>query len=226
MKVGKFLLALIWALFFMVENCCAMQFSQPVKVGRFYTEIDHPTGFYMEGETSNNGTRATRYAKYTRNYGWEKGVAVFGSGDDALHIHYGYDSEGMLKCGGENISNTVGIAVGHTGTIKKILTNKGVTLYSVRFAYCTSHLTIIGKRNDGKWIKYIDSKEISKTYFGGKDGYKEDNGVIYDNPTCNGDTIIIKYYRWHWKGMSEAEGEIRLKWDDKAQWFGIDKVTY
>ena len=60
MKVGKFLLALIWALFFMVENYCAMQFSQPVKVGRFYTEIDHPTGFYMEGETSNNGTRATR----------------------------------------------------------------------------------------------------------------------------------------------------------------------
>ena len=99
-------------------------------------------------------------------------------------------------------------------------------MYSIRFEYCTSHLIIIGKRQDGRWVKYIDSKNISKSYFGNKDGYKEDGGIFYKQPICSGSTIIIPYCRWYWKGLSSNEGEIHLKWDDKAQWFGIEQVVY
>ena len=40
----------------------------------------------------------------------------------------------------------------------------------------------------------------------------------YENYFCNGDTVTIKY--------KHKNTEFRFKWDDAAQWFGIEKVTY
>lgn len=54
----------------------------------------------------------------------------------------------------------------------------------------------------------------------------ETRRVIYDKPICRNDSIVIVYRRWHWKGMSDPEGEFRFKWDDAAQWFGIEQVVY
>ena len=98
--------------------------------------------------------------------------------------------------------------------------------YVLYHNYCVSHLHILGKQKNGKWVVYIDSKKLSNKYFGGKDAYKEDGGVIYDEPTCREDSIVVTYRRWHWKGTSKPEGELRFKWDESAQWFGVEQVVY
>ena len=107
----------------------------------------------------------------------------------------------------------------------KIDTDENLTLYVIYHNYCNSDLSIIGIKG-GAWKNYIDSKNISAQYFGGNDGYKMDDSVIYEKPTCNGNKIIIPYHRWHWEGESETEGEIILKWNDAAQKFSIDKKIY
>lgn len=47
--------------------------------------------------------------------------------------------------------------------------------------------------------------------------------------TVSGDTVVIGYkvleYKFH--KISDGErGEIQLKWDDAAQWFGVKRVAY
>ena len=49
---------------------------------------------------------------------------------------------------------------------------------------------------------------------------------VYNQPVTRGEYIIIPYCRWYWQGKSAPEGEFRLKWDDAAQWFGIEQVVY
>ena len=102
----------------------------------------------------------------------------------------------------------------------------GIKLYAIYHIYCVTDLKIIGTQKNGKWVVYIDSKKLSDKYFGGKDAYKEDGGIIYDRPICRDNSIVVTYRRWHWKGMSEPEGEFRFKWDDSAQWFGVEQIVY
>lgn len=51
--------------------------------------------------------------------------------------------------------------------------------------------------------------------------------VYYKNYYCKEDMIIIEYdnYNPNTKRMYK-EGEFRFKWDDAAQWFGIEQVVY
>ena len=221
----------IFSLLFMTNSAVAMTFSQPVEIGTVGFPVQAPYhGFIIDGATTNTGTpynetEFTYKGKPLQTY--TKGVATFGNGNDALFCYYDFttgDYINAIKFGGKN--NYVLSRTGTDKDILKIENDGGITLYVVYHNYCVSHLNIIGRQKDGKWVNYIDSKEISKNYFSGKDAYKEDGGVIYEKPISSGDTIIIPYYRWHWEGRSEHEGEIRLKWDDAAQWFGIEKIIY
>ena len=82
---------LLITLMMIASNCFAMTFSQPIKLGRFYTQIQRSSGFHAEGASSNKGTRYDKVAKYIKNYGWDKGLATFGEGIDALYIYYDYE---------------------------------------------------------------------------------------------------------------------------------------
>lgn len=224
----KKFLGLLVMMLMIASNCLAMTFSQPIKLGRFYTQIQRASGFHIEGASSNKGTRYDEVAKYIKDYGWNKGLATFGEGIDALYIHYDYENDKMPKgtrFGGKSISNTVGIGVWHDGTITQIKGSNDRIFYSVRFFYCTSHLHILGKNKDGKWVEYIDSKKISDRYFGGKDEYKLPDGVIYEEPSCQGDTIVVQYSRYK-SFRKPMEGEFRFKWNEAAQWFGVEQVIY
>ena len=217
------------------SNCFAMTFSQPVEIGEIGIGVQSPYGgIYIKGASFNNGKYYTKWREDGKNY--DNGMACFGNDTDSLYFHYNYDLIPWAnkktnyvessRFGDKDKSNTVYVPIGAYGNILKIKTNERITFYSIRFEYCVTHLTIIGKRKDGKWIKYIDSKNISKNYFGGKDSYKEDGGIMYKQPICQNDEIIVQYYRWHWKGTSVPEGEFRFKWNDSAQWFGIEQVVY
>lgn len=230
----RFLSSLV-ILFMIASDGLAMTFSQPIEIGKVDVPLQRGGwGLNIEGAVQNSGNYYRKFIKDSTGY--DRGVAQFGNGADALYFHYDYgtvfDSKNPLnpekyfRLGSKDISNTIGITLGHFGKILKIKTDQFATFYSIRFSYCTSHLHIIGKDKNGKWIRYIDSKKINDKYFNGKDAYKEDGGVIYDQPICRDDSIVVVYRRWHWKGMSEAEGEFRFKWDDKAQWFSVEQVIY
>lgn len=229
LKVKKFLGAMFTAL--LISNTAlAMNFSPPVQIGSAGFPVQAPyNGFIIDGADKNTGTpylEENQTYNGAQLYTYQKGVATFGSGNAALFCDYDFETDDFLhslKFGG--LDNYVLISDMSFKEILKIDTDENLTLYIFYHNYCTSHLNIIGV-NDGAWLNYIDSKNISEKYFGGNDGYKMDGSIIYEKPICNGEKIIIPYHRWHWEGESETEGEIILKWDNAAQWFSIDKKSY
>ena len=225
----KFFAGMICGLLFIADSAFAMTFSQPVKIGEIGFPVQAPyQGFIVEGATSNSGKlyREENTFRGKPVMTCKKGTAIFGSGEDALYCKYDFDAEisKAMSFGGKN--NFVLTGNGSFKNLFKIDNDSKLALYAIYHNYCVSHLNIIGKQKDGKWVVFLDSKKISEKYFGGKDSYKEEGGVIYDIPTCAGDTIVVTYRRWHWEGKSEAEGELRFKWDESAQWFGVEQVIY
>ena len=92
----------------------------------------------------------------------------------------------------------------------------------------------IGKKDD-KWIKYFETNDIRKKYFGDKnvrrvsfsDGSSYEasgENSIYARAYCKNDTIVIEY-RLYEKNITK-KGEFRFKWDEAAQWFGVEQVIY
>ena len=220
----------IFAALLLTNTALAMTFSQPVKIGEIGFPVQAPyNGFIVYGADNNTGTPYFEEGQTFKGaplQTYQKGVATFGVGKDALFCDYDFETQDFLhslKFGGRG--NYVLLSDMSFKDILKIETGENLTLYIFYHNYCTSHLNIIGI-NNGAWQNYIDSKNISAQYFGGNDGYKMDGSVIYEIPICSGDKIIIPYHRWHWEGETETEGAIILKWNDAAQWFSIDKKIY
>ena len=213
-------------------SALAMTFSQPEKIGEVGVPAQAPYhGFIVKGESHNTGTPYLEDASYSQSgevlKTYVKGIAGFGTDANALYCDYDFNSADFAKAirfGGENAY--VVALDGSDKDIFRIDNSDKMALYAIYHEYAGSQLNIIGRQPSGKWVSYINSKDISNMYFAGKDAYKEDGGVIYDKPVCRDDTIVVVYRRWHWSGVSEPEGEIHFFWDDKAQWFGVDQVVY
>lgn len=165
----------IWGLvlcmcFLFSGNGFAMQFSQPVEIGSVFVDQTGKQGILIKNASHNNGDYYTKARKNNRNtYG--KGIAQFGNGEDALYVHYNYYTDfGKFYFGGKNKQNT--IASPNIVTIYdifRIYTNEGITLYPLhRFYGPESEYIIIGRRADGKFVKYINTEEITKRYFSEK----------------------------------------------------------
>ena len=227
----KFLLGVmlsVLSIFLFAQSAFAMTFQQPASIGKIGFPVQAPyRGLIVDGATYNDGT------PYRENRGvttYTNGTARFGEGTNALWCRYNFSEENnddcFVKFGGANdFVLTQDISYRE---IFQIDNDAGRSLYAIYHTYCVTDLKILGVRN-GKWFVFIDSKKISDEYFDGKDGYKLDGGVLYDVPTCSGDTIIVTYRRWHWStgdGVSEPEGEFRFKWNDKTQRFGVKQIIY
>lgn len=215
----KILIGVIFIVILAANVAFAENFSDIVKIGEIGTQMQSPYhGFIVEGATFNDGEPFIE--NFERNgvkiKTYQHGTAKFGD----LYCKYNFDGEfgEELLFGDEN-----NLFLKLDGTYKEIFRIDGNkrTFYAIYHNYCTTDLKIL----DNKRV-FIDSKKLSAEFFGGNDGYKLDNSVIYDIPTCAGDTLIIKYRRWHWGGESAAEGEFRLKFDDKTQNFSIKQVIY
>ena len=203
-----------------------MQFSQPVYIGKIEVGIQSPIGgFFIDGAKYNKGNYFTKYRK-DNTHSYDKGTAIFGEGKDALYVHYDYEM--YIQFGDKNISNTVALDVGHMGNIQQIKTNSGITFYYISFGYKWGYFYIIGKRQDGKWIKYISSRETLKSYFpelldwGHAPHYPPVIFKNFKNISCQNDTIIVPYTNL----SNDLNGEFRFKWDEKAQWFSVEQIKY
>ena len=183
-------------------------------------------GMYVGKASANNGDYYRVYNKKIK-ISFGKGVARFGNGEDALFIHYNAyqeNSKTLVYCGSEDKGNTVQINV-FSDHIYKINTDSGITLYPIRFWYGPdSQWCILGRQEDGKFVKYIDTEEITERYFGVTVTKYTAPFIVYDTVRCEGDTLVIEYSSDRTsKGL---KGEFRFKWDEAAKWFSVEQIVY
>lgn len=203
-----------------------MQFSQPVEIGGIGFPIQAPYhGYVVKDATNNNGESYFENSKLIGKpfYSYTRGTARWGDGEDALYCNYNYNNN-SIKFGGKN-----NYIIETSDTYKRIFrinTNSGITLYNIWQFSGYTIFNIIGRQKDGKWVSYIDCTKIAKTYFGGHIAYKKRNGVFYYEPKFQNDTIIVKYENYTDMGKMINQGEFRFKWDEKAQWFGVEQIKY
>ena len=195
-------------------NCFAMQFSQPIEIGQIGT-IQVGGGISVKNAFYNNGSQYNRKNDPDR-YG--KGIAGFGEKDNALYVHYDYyNARDTFYFGDKNKNNTIKDNFLYF-QLYKINTNEGMNIYSLYKSYGPEFdYLIIGRRADGRFVKYIDTREITKRYFGWNG--ESASPVMYRNLSVQNDTLTMEYQRYGNK--QRIQGKFYFKWDDKAQWFGI-----
>lgn len=200
-------------------KCFAMQFSQPVEIGGAGYMQAGGGGVYIDGADYNSGKFYTEYRK-DNTWGYEKGVARFGNGEDALYLHYSWQE--YLKFGGKDINNTVSDSF-ISFEVFKINTNEGITIYPLYKVYGPEFdYLVIGRQADGKFVKYIDTRELTRRYFGWNG--KGASPATYFDLSAQGDILVMKYNYHNRSSRTITEGKFYFKWDDNAQWFGVDKT--
>lgn len=208
--------------------CYAIRFSQPQDVGQFGLI---QAGVFGGGISFTNATvKGSYFTKYNKNNNrsYEKGVARFGSGEDALYVHfdlYGNSWASGTYVGSKDFRNS--FAVNNVGQkISKISTDEGITIYPLLMEYGPeTEWTIVGRQKDGKFVKYIDTRDITQRYFGWN--LEGASPVEYRKIEVRDDTIILYYLQpMQNRNWNKFDGEFRFKWDDNAQWFGVEQVAY
>lgn len=150
--------------------------------------------------------------------GYGKEIAAFGYGQDTLPVKYNACTGNLdAYFGSKQMNGYVPINDLTFKTIYCIKSDSGITLYPIARWHSYVDLTIIGKRQDGTFVKYIYSERITSSYF----GMNTFPNYEYNKARISGDTIIVPYCI---NGVSKICGEFRFKWNDKAQWFGVEKV--
>ncbi len=232
------ILILLTGFFLLAANCFAMKLEQPVEIGKVTFP---PMGYFaVEGATSHTGTPFSQ--QYIDAYHlnknkiqpiYDKGVAIFGNGSDAIYFHYDArdgkpDHNIVSKMGSRDIKNTVDVGIGIPTHINLLKTDSGIDLYLLMsedasgLVGCT--YTLLGRRNDGIFVKYFNTYEMRSKYFG------KARGIYFSQCSIQDDSIIIEYQRFHRElgqyGERVTEGEFRFKWDESAQWFGVEQVIF
>lgn len=230
------LMLMMWIFF--STNCFAMTFSQPVKIGEVSLT---PMGlFEVNGYSYHNGT-PSKARGFEECY--EKGLAKFGDGKDALYFHYDANKKVAIpnteyfdvlsRFGSQDAKNAVQVSVGIPTTIWLIKTDSEMTFYMLGYGEASTskgnYHTLIGKRKDGTFVKYFDTYEIKGRYFNRKVPLPSRDSVLTDERGkyfFDRDTIILRYGKDSGYNQFNAIGELRFKWDDAAQWFGVEHVVY
>lgn len=223
MQAKYYVVALIFSYTLIVStDCLAMNFSQPIEIGCVAISQTRG-GMRIENAIHNTGDYYTLNDRKNKS-SFGRGIAEFGNKDDKLYIHYdAYQEDStVVYVGSKDTSNTLKIHV-FNDFIYQINTDSSVILYPIKFFYGPEvKWQIIGKDKNGKFVKFADIVELLERYYGEIDGLIE-----CGNLQCYGDTIIISYnIRSGLGSTGKHQGELRLKWDENAQWFSVEQITY
>lgn len=206
-----------------------MQFSQPVEIGGFGWSNLHG-GVVITGASYVSET-PIKHGKSVARWEYSKGTARFGDGKEAVYLHYAQRTN--FRIGSNDINGTL-VYNDMWATILKVSAKNGYTMYFLKKLFDAPapsyHYILIGQRPDGKWVKYFNTEDLCKQYFG------KSKNVSIQKVTSNGDSIILKYARsthpsyamagYFYEKEADEFGEFRFKWDEKAQWFSVEKITY
>ncbi len=183
---------------------------------------------FIKGASANSGSVSADSRRGKNLY--NSGVARFGSGDDALYLHYNSNyANRYARLGSKDFNGAVYPVSGgdFSTTIFKAGTNSGYTFYFLRnnqnvpVTYYT--YTIIGRAPDGTWQKYIDSENTCKQYIGG--GQRDLFSI--NKISATGDTIVMYYSKFNFDtAPRNIDGEIIFKWDNSAKWFSVSVRRY
>ncbi|WP_027407169.1 hypothetical protein [Anaerovibrio sp. RM50] len=153
--------------------------------------------------------------------------AIFGEGKDTLYVQGILGNNGvMVNVGGKDINNTIPIADPIYIRIYRTSTKDGVTLYIFKRAhdmYCD--YLIIGRKTDGTFVKYIDTKEVSLKYFGNLG--KQATIIFEDKVLIKGSTLSFNcfYYKF---GAKKYPGDkacrFNFNWNEYTQSFDIEQT--
>lgn len=216
----KFFVILIW-LAMISPNCFAMTFSQPVKIGEVSYNAAPNGGVEIVGATNIKNYSTVKNSRY---YG--KGIARFGN---SLYLYFndeyfrqnfnGYTTELTKKVsrfGGTDVKNSVPIFTLEGKTdIYQIKNDGGIELYLAQTETGGGGtIQVFGTTKEGKWVKYFDVRDARKSFGIPRSSYVDDFFVVDDE-------IILQIA----PGRREQDSELRYKWDDKAQWFGVENKT-
>lgn len=180
---------------FSTNMASAMNFSQPIKVGTIVAA--NIGGFAFWDGAYNTGSLALNAKRGT----YEKGIARFSEGQDALYFHYYTGThknryhDKVMRFGSKNINNTINVPI-MLAEVAKITNDKSMTMYVIHDSYDLpekNSYTLLGLNKEGKWVKYFDTDSIAKQYFGKSERVWSDNSIWFDNWECQGDTVIIQY---------------------------------
>ncbi len=216
----KKIFGVLLCMMFVAGNCLAMTFSEPVKLGHLFSTPRG--GFVFKGEHSNNGKFISYINRNEKVY--EKGIAIFGEGEDALYVYYDDNKKLNVTFGSKDENNSFTLnnhMIEQFCDVWKIETDSELVLYPINIfggSWGSSNWIILGKRSDGAFVKYIEAFDIRKKYFANP-RYVDCNKIF-----TQGNSIIIGYKYFY--PQNEHNGEFRFKWDDKAQWFGVEQVVY
>ncbi len=214
-KLLLLLFIVVPMLFAYPQTTDAMKMSKPIELG--ITAMSNMGGCVVEGAVINTGkvffTDVFDGKRYTT---YDNGYAVFGDGDLTIYTHYG----DKFLIGGESLSNTVNTNLcGHD--ITAVRTDSDIVFYYVVDSYYEGGgFVILGKLPDGRFIQYVDSRELEEKYnwWAGFSIWAD-----YLSARTENNVIIIPYSIWNEKTSTTVEGELRFTWDEKAQWFGVEK---
>ena len=99
-----------------------------------------------------------------------------------------------------------------------IKTDSNIFFYYIEGSYAHDgggKFWIYGKLPDGRFIQYIDSQKLINSY----NWWDEYPMLWYQDVRTEKNEIIIPYR----EEFSKDQGELRFTWDEKAQWFGVEK---
>lgn len=219
---------------------CAMEFSAPIYLGSISTD---PSGaFYFKGDVRNNG-QPYNVPSRRDTVSYEKGVAVFGYGNNNLYCYYDYSvlrhkwkhntvplGSHILSFGDEDRNAAVGLDNFEYGYDVYVtnLSNKSIyILKSNPYISSGTNIIVLGKQQNGKFVKYIDCDDINERYFGLKRneyGTTMGKGTPYYHKFyISDDAIVIEYKITNYNIVA---GKFILRWDENAQWFSIKQVVY
>ncbi|TWH48289.1 hypothetical protein [Sporomusa sp. KB1] len=206
----KMIILFIILLFSSSASCFAITLSQPVEIGSVYTKDLVRYG-------SQSALPTSLKDKYY-DFGKDKVVRLYVN-------FYGQDRFGDTK----NINNTVSLREGRHRSafyeIFEIAGNKGEVFYVIGCGGTDgySDFAIIGKTSDGKYITYVSRNHFENLHPTIKDSVT--GPTVGAKIAVEDDTIVLNCGR---KGMVPplvpTFWQYRLKWDDKAQWFGIEYI--
>lgn len=190
-------------------NCLAMQFTsmeklgsfgQPPKQGFFFYNVTYNSGVYFNGKDEKQG--------------YKRGIARLGEGKEALYFHYDLDKD-IFKFGDKDIENTIDRKY-YVYDVYKINTDTGTVIYPINPPLM---YTFIAKIPNGKFIKYIDTEEITRNYF----KYENIEDIGYGELEIQGDKLTMLYLRKddNLREGEYMEGKIYLKWNEEKQNFDV-----
>lgn len=217
----KKIFGLIVTLMMISANCFAMTFSQPVKIGSVSVAGGPSDGIKIDGATSIKDFSTVKNVK-----GYTKGIARFGN---SLYFYfnkeyfdqhfngYGTDLDRKVsRFGGTDVKNTAPIFTFEGNTqIYRIKNDGGIELYLAQTETGGGgSIQVFGKTKEGKWVRYFNTNDARKSFGIPNRSYIESFFMVDDE-------IILQFS----PGRMRQDGELRYKWDDKAQWFGVENKT-